>query len=496
MANANILNYIDPFDSIAISYDGKNFSNNINKKSFIGSRVSYNDVILHTFKVPTSTSDDELKINVEIKMYDDAGLDVQKKYKISYSKKELDFEENVLVEAFAIEVDTVTKSLESVLSRTKHIDFLALPFLSFSTLYKNKIIEAKNDIFVYIDENEAFLSIYKDGKYLSSKSLINLEEMVKKLETDGVDITINQLKEHLIKKGLDASIYERGETTLFNGIEAIFAAMLNKINDIVIYNRSVFGFEKVDRIFLSMHNGRIKGIRKFIVDFGFSDVEVRDFNMFRNKEDGNFFEKIIASYINDKLESKDFSHNLTVFTKEPPFYKKESGAILLIVSSIILLSLLYIGFIEYENIELEKQKNMLQERYDIVKKNQKRYKQQINAVNKELKNTETKKESMDLKVQNIEKNIMRLKDIRDSKIVYSEFVFDVNNLLKKYNLSTTKIEITGKNSMNIEIVAQYKKRDSITMFMEDLIDGGFIGIKTDEIKLDKDIYMSKIEIKR
>ena len=212
MANAGRLTYIDPFDSIAITYDGINFDNQLDKKSFIGSRVSYSDVILHSFKVPQTMSDDELKTNVEIKMYDDAGLDLQKKYKIAYTRKELDFEDNVLIEAFAIEVERITESLSSVLSHTKHIDFLALPFLSFTTLYKNKIIEAKNDLFVYIDEHEAFLSIYKDGKYLSTKSLMNLQEMVKKLDVAGVDITISQLKEHLSTKGLDATTYERGET--------------------------------------------------------------------------------------------------------------------------------------------------------------------------------------------------------------------------------------------------------------------------------------------
>ena len=183
MANAGELTYIDPFDSISISYDGKNFNNKLDKKSFIGSRVSYSDVILHSFKVSDTISDDELKTNVEIKMYDDAGLDLQKKYKITYIKKELDFEDSVLIEAFAIEVDRITESLSSVLSHTKHIDFLALPFLSFTTLYKNKIIETKNDLFVYIDENEAFLSIYKDGKYLSTKSLMNLDDMAKKTRT-------------------------------------------------------------------------------------------------------------------------------------------------------------------------------------------------------------------------------------------------------------------------------------------------------------------------
>ena len=50
--------------------------------------------------------------------------------------------------------------------------------------------------------------------------------------------------------------------------------------------------------------------------------------------------------------------------------------------------------------------------------------------------------------------------------------------------------------MSVEIIAEYRKRDNIAKFMEDLIDNGFIGITTDEIKSDKDIYISIIEIKK
>jgi len=496
MANAGKLTYIDPFDSISISYDGKSFDNRLDKKSFIGSRVSYSDVILHSFKVPESMSDEDLNTNVEIKMYDDAGLDLQKKYKIAFIRKDLDFEDSVLIEAFAIETDRITESLSLVLNKTKHIDFLALPFLSFTTLYKNKIIEPKNDLFVYMDEHESFLSIYKDGKYLSTKSLINLDEIRKKLEVAGIDITIEALKEHLSNKGLDASTYERGETTLFNELETIFYAMLTKINDIVVYNRSVFGFEKIDRIFLSMQNGRLKGIREFIKNFNTDEVEVRDFNLFRDKEDGDFFEKIVTSYIYDKFDQKDFRHNLTIFEREPAFYKKESGKIFIVAGSLVFLSLLFVGSVWFENSELQKQKDILQVQYDVMKKNQTRYKSKINTVNKDLKMVTDKQEKIDKRVQNIANSMTQLENLREAKKGYSSFVFDVNKLLKKHALSTTKILIIGKNSMSVEIIAEYRKRDSITKFMEDLIESGFIGITTDEIKSDKDIYISRIEIKR
>lgn len=496
MPNASRLTYIDPLDGSVLSYNGKSFDRRLDKKSFIASRVSYSDVILYSFKVSETIGEDELKTSVEIKMYEDAGLDLQKKYKIAYIKKELDFESSILIEAFAIEIDKTTNFLSDVLDKSKHIDFLALPFLSFSTLYKNKSIEAKNDIFIYLGEDEAFLSLYKDGKYLSTKSLTNLGEIVKKLEISGVDTSIDKLREHLDTKGLDANLYERGESRLFSELESIFSSMLSKINDIVVYNRSVFGFEKVDRIFISTKSGRIKGLREFIHNFGMQDVEVRDFSLFKDEQNENFFEKIIASYIYDKMREGDFRHNLTIFKKEPAFYKKESGKILLVGSFVVIFSLLFIGFLWFQNSELEKQQIALQERFDAMQKSELTYKNKLNSINKELQVLNEKKQSIEKRIDNISKSMSRLEDLRDAKKRESSFVITVNKLLKKHSLSAMKIEIIGKNSMNTDIVAQFSKRDSITKFMEDLIDAGFIGITTQEIKIDKDIYISSIEIRR
>ena len=54
------------------------------------------------------------------------------------------------LEELLIKIEKISKFLSNVVKKTKHIDFLALPFLSFSTLYKNKIIAPKNDIFIFL----------------------------------------------------------------------------------------------------------------------------------------------------------------------------------------------------------------------------------------------------------------------------------------------------------------------------------------------------------
>lgn len=488
--------FVEPNQLNEISFNGKNFDTSYNKKAFIGSRVSYNDVILHSFKVPATTTDEELSNLVEIRIYEDAGLDLQKKYKIAYTKKELDFEENFLIEAFAIEVEKISEFLANVVKKTKYIDFLALPFLSFSTLYKNKIIASKNDIFIYFGENDAFLSIYKDGKYLSSKGIANLEDIAKQINSAGFDITADELLEVLSTKGLDAKLYERGESILYNQLESEFAKIFTKINDIVIYNRSVFGFEKIDRIFLSTKNGRIKGMKEFILNFGFNEVQILDFNLFKQKFENNFLDYIVTSYIYDKAQLNDNRHNLSIFPREAPFYKKQSGQLIISAFGIVALAVLYVVSLSYEIKSLEIQKIELQKRYDELKNVQNSYKKKIVNVKKELEELNSEDKNLDERLKNITSSVGQLEDLIKAKSGYSDFLIKVNTLLKKYNLATTKITLIEKDKMEIEIVAQYSKRDNITKFMEDLIKRGFIGVRTDEIKSDKDIYISKIEIKR
>ncbi len=496
MKSTDFLTYIDPSSDTIISYDGKNFDNKLNKKSLIGSKVLYSDLVSHSFKIPQTMGDDELKTAVEIKMYEDAGLDLQKQYKIVYIKKELDFEDSLLIEAFALEISRAKDSLKSVLGSVKHIDFLALPFLSFEILYKDKVIEPKNDLFIFIGDDEAFLAIYKDGRYLSTKSLMCLSEMVEKLKVVGLDVTIGELKEHLQKKGLDATTYERDEALVFSELESVFSAIVAKVSDVVVYSRSIFGFEKIDRVFLSLENGRIRGIREFMHESSLSNAKVYDFNLFKKRSDGNFLDKILASYMYGKLENKDFRHNLTISKKEPAFYKKESSKILISLFFILLFCSAFIGFLVYENKKLELQKSELQKIYNIDKKNQSRYKSEIESINKKLKNTLEEKDRVSRRVKSIEDSVVKIESLEYDIMSHSNFIFGVNRLLQKHSLSTRKIDIEGIDSMTVELVAEFKKRDSITKFMEDLMSDGFVGITTDEIRLDSDVFISIVEIKR
>lgn len=488
--------YIDPFSDQKLSFDGKDFGVAKNKNSIKASRVPYANVVIHSFKVNSSIGEDELRTMVEIKMYEEAGLDLQKNYKIIYIKKNLDITDTLIIETFAIEEDKTKAALCDVLKEDKYIDFLALPFLSFSTLYTHKILAPKNDLFVYLDETEAFLAIYKNGQYISTKSIMNLQDMVKKLKADDITISVEELTKVLIEKGLDITAYNDDNISLSTALQTLFMEIFNKINDILLHNRNVFGFDNIDRIFMSTANGRVRGLKDFLHSFGYVDTEINDFNLLKNCNAQRFFSCIVASYVSDQYEQNNMAENITLFPRPPRFLKTQVGQLSLFSGIATSIFALYPIYLLVDTTLLQNNFDTLTIQYEAIKKNSAAFNAQLTQVKNELKSATELKTEQEKNLGNIAQSIDELYIMKASSQTYVDFIVKVNRLLKKHSLMVRMIEQKGANKMSIEVVANQNQRDNIAKFMEDLIQEGFLGVTTSEIRSDKVLYISKIEIER
>ena len=494
MADQNII-YIDPFSDTRLSFAKDHIEvAKEYKKSFIGSRVSFDSIITYSFKASKTISDENLKATAEIKMYEEAGLDLEKKYKIDYIKKELDYEESFLIECVAVNLTDIEPVLDPILKKTGYIDFLSIPFLVFSTLYQNKILSAKNDIFVYISDNEAFLSIYKNTKYISSISLTTLSEIQNIIKNDYKDISLAQIKETLKTKGFDESKYQDDEAGLINVLKNVFSDMMSRINNTAMHNRSIFGFDKMDRIFFSINEDRVKGLREFIISLGYENIEIRDFNLLKNTPGKHFYNTIAASYVYDKYTLNDNSNNLSTFERLPPFYQRDVGKLSLFVIVVFLISFAYPAYLYLQTNILQKQKIELQNRYDKLKRVTDNIKSQLINTKKQIRANKILISKQNTKISNINKGVDELSSLKTKEKRSSTMILQVNKYLQKYKLSLKSIKEAGSNKMTIEIIASYAKRDTIAKFMKDLIKIGFVEVSTSEIKLDKNYYISKIEI--
>ena len=495
MAKDQKIQYINPVDLSILSYDGNSFQKLDKRENlYTVSRVLYESITLYSFKIPLNQAKEDLSSLVEIKMYEEAGLDVNKIYKITYLVKELDFDEMCLVEAFAIDRLALENKYKESIKKVKYIDFLALPFFAFDSFYTNKILTPKNDIFVYIGDDEAFLSFYKNGSYISTKSMINLTEIVEKLNSQNIDINLEKLNKLLLDKGLKQELYEKSEGELFLALESSFSDILTKINNVAMHNRSVFGFEKIDRIFFSTKQGRIKGLREFIKEFGFVDVELSDFNLFRDKQDGDFLDKVVCSYGLDKYKQNSQSQNSTIFSKPPPFLSTEFGKLSLCFSAFLVVLCGIYAYFYIDIQKLQNQKDLLETKYQSIETRANRYKRDIKKKIQETKRVKSDIQKQDTVFENIKESIDRLEKMRGKDNRYISFLANINRLLAKYKLKTRSIEQIGRSKMVIEVVSDYSDRDKIAKFLKSLISEGFTDVKTKEIKLDKDKYVSKVEI--
>ena len=493
MAKKDSLVYADPSSRI-IAKVSKNSFNVIKtfKKEFIGTRVLFDRLITHSFKINSTISQEELDIQVEINMYEDLGLDTSTQYKIGYIKKKLDYEESYIIEAFAFEIEKVKEDLDFILEKHSYIDFIATPNLIFKTLYHNKILSPKQDVFVYLGENESFFTIYKDGNYLSSSSLTNISQIAKSIDTK--EMQIDKLFDILSHKGLVSSLYSQEEMYIYESLDKTFLDIFSKINNIAMHNRSIYGFENIDRIFFSTSKGRIKGLKEFVVNFSDNAIELRDFNLFKQKRDDLFLEKIASSYILDKYLENDNRYNLTFLEKTPPFYKTTFGKYIIFSVIILFLSSLYPLYLYNKIDTLQKKYTVVSVKYDKISKQAQEIKSKIKKIKIKLKNSKKIIKSQDKELANIAHTIDQLINMKSKKRSYTATILQITDALKKYNLSLKNFKEYKNNQIVLQIVAKNGKRDNIAKFMKELKKKGFVEVSTKEIRLNKEYYISEIEI--
>ena len=149
----------------------------------------------------------------------------------------------------------------------------------------------------------------------------------------------------------------------------------------------------------------------------------------------------------------------------------------------------------YQKIDtLEKEYTVISAKYNKISKQVQSIKSKINKIKNKLKNSRKVKKAQDKELMNISNTIEQLIDMKSKKRSYTAIILQITDVLKRYNLSLKNLKEYKNNQVVLQIVAKNGKRDTIAKFMKDLKKIGFVEVSTKEIKLDKEYYVSKIEI--
>ena len=461
-------------------------------KSFYNSYIQTKDFISSTVDIDNDVSAEDLKDAIEIKAYDELGLEGSKEYSIFYfESKRVDGEFKVF-NVIAIDKDRLNE-IFGELKDIKYIDYITAAPLLMKSLYTRSLLSLEStDCFVYFHKNDAFVTIYQNGEYVFSKSirysLKNISDTFSKELGKRVDES--EFFSMLSKSGLknENSSYQQQLMKLFGEVFVY-------INDVVLYAKRAYGLEKVDQIFLGTEIGDIAGIDEFCFNYINIPTKKLEFKISKNSNEIDIdpMNTLLVINAQDYQENFDESLNVSIFKSPPPLGQRPSGKLMKLVAASLVISLAYPGYqFVYDNLYMKKELTELNKTQQELSAKVNAMKQELVSVNKDKKAIEEK-----LAVKNKDLNFRTklLKEIYGKKVSYPMKAKVLTDLFDKVNIHNSKVLRVDNNSTDMVITVRSKKDKLLTELMKDISVTNGYEVSTELIKKDDNTSYYQSEIK-
>jgi len=328
------------------SYIFKNDSFNALKKltfntsNFVTSYMNNKDMIITTIKLSRSIPDEDIEDIIEIKAYEELGLDQAINYFISSYEVETDAEEREF-HLFVVISEHLDELYLPVKEETKYLDLIVPAPLLYKALYKQEILDINGiHCFVYFTDNDAFITFYKNGEYLYSKSIdFSIDQIYDKYcEFLGEPVDKKDFLTILESEGLKATdeIYQQN-------FMKIFSEVFININDIAIYAKRAFELDTIDHMFIGSSRGPIIGLDDYSQNYlGLQSSELNfDFDMKNDEQYTDQFQYLMLLSSLHHIEEGSSTVNLTIFPRPPSFMNRTSGQFIIATFAAISAGLAY-----------------------------------------------------------------------------------------------------------------------------------------------------------
>jgi len=469
----NVLkNYIYVYDN------GKIVKKELTKeKGIITSFLTPNIFLSLTKKFDKTVSKEEMIIDMEKYIFSYPNIDINKEYKIIYLF--IQRENKTIVEALLVDNEDLNNEFKEIKALYKYIDFISPSFLAWQEYYNVTKTDYKNDVFVYFDEDEAYLSVFSDGKYLYHKSLNKLSNL-SKITNKKTGELITILKE----KGLDRNKYENEE--LFFQIDKFFSEFFLKIFNQLNYSINEYEIPKYERIFFYSPFKINYLFEQYTNYWNLNGIEFKSVVL---KTEYNYLEYLITVFNAKNYLNSDI--NFSIFTRPPSFIKTPAGMLITYSFVLFMICILFLGKNFYDINNLNKEILILTGKYRLFQKRNsknlvllKELKIKISLLNKQYNLVKKQINTISQKVNILtEKNKMPL--------IYNVLA-KITQFLKQYDLKIKKIQKTN-NKYILKIVSTFDNTHEVAEFMQKLINSGFKNITSKTIKVNKNKYISYVE---
>ncbi len=443
-----------------------------NTSNFITAYLSNKDVITTTVELSRNIPQEDIEDILEIKAYEELGLDQASNYIISSIESENEGEEREF-HLFVAEPEVLDELFLPIKEETKYLDLIIPAPLLYKTLYKKEILnDSGTHCFVYFTHQDAFVTFYKDGAYLYSKSIeFSLEQIYEKYcEIVGEQVNKKEFFTILETEGLKSANSDYQQNFM-----KIFGELFININDIIIYTKRAFQLDTIDNLFIGSVQGPIIGLDEYSQNY--LGLQSSDLNFNYNVHNDEWYTDqlqylmLLSSF--DYMEDESSNVNLTMFPRAPSFMNRASGQFIIATFAAISAGLAYPLFYlvaSYANdakiYALTIQNNELTVEVNKYKKILGKKKQEISVLDKE---------------------ISKLADIYKGKTKTLTSIYDkkVNYRLKSGRFHTIAEEL---NQFAVHVDMMYSNDDTVWLSLVSSDDRKF----TELIKHISDTHFDKI----
>ncbi|MBE0490856.1 MAG: hypothetical protein IBX44_01240 [Sulfurospirillum sp.] len=463
------------------------------QSSFFISYILTKDIISTIIEISRNIPESDLQDAIEIKVYEELGLDSSINYKITFNPIETNDTKNQSFNIFVIDVALLENQFSNITKNTRYIDFVTTAPFSLASLYKKAIISNESvDCFIYFQKNDAFLAIYGNGEYLYSKSLnYSLTQITEKFcELIGERIDENTFYNLLITEGLKST-----NAKYQSYLMQLFGELFLHINDVLIFAKRSYNIGQIDRIYIGSEIGIFIGINEYAKSYLGLESHEFNFSIAINSKEWYVDQMHILMALSAQiyLEEKDDKLNFSLFKRPLPLTQRPIGKLLGVIAASFIISFAYpayqFGYTQFLQLQLNNQTQKFQE---LSKSN--------NAIKTQLASLKADKDKvtkiLNQEAEKLEFRNKLITEIHKKKTEYAMKGSLIVSLIEILNKHDAKVsQITFKNN-DLVLFVQNKDEKKITEFIQDLTQLGLYKITTDKIEKndEKKVYLSQITI--
>ena len=494
---------IDPYSNDYISevssFLSKSDSPEYLKEQFVCSYLNTQSYINNQIKVSKNIPDVDISDAINIKMYDEFGLDQAIEYQVCYIEifNNLDGD-NRHFQVFIVDPADMNQIYQKAVDTIKYIDVITPTPLLIKSLYAKEII-TDNGIhcFIYFEENNAFIAIYNEKEFVYTKSLkYSLPEMHERFcELYGERIEYTDFIQFLSMENLK---YTQSELKEF--ILKLYKEIFSNINDVLTYAKKAFEIEKVEHIYIGT---QIEMASKL---YEIAEVELSiatsDFNFDYGFESTHTYINQIHAlmHITATLSDEEkYVCNFSKFHRPPKFVERESGKLLILVAISFLIAFAYPISYWVASYMQDVQYNILQANYTDI--HAEKMTRQASILSKKADKSKA------LTVLKIEKDaytskkntLIKIHDVKVNYPMKAKLITNLTSDLNKYAVKLEKMNYTQEEKEKIFTLNLVSNKDKkITQLLEYLTkkyDKRFkFSLESILFNEDKKLYFSELKV--